>query len=357
MSGLILIAGFATRHVAQSAHRAGYSVCAVDHFCDIDLDWYTKDRIRFDDLADLPDAVMEMCSRYRFDGIIVTSGAEDMPAKVPVIGTSSETVSRFLDKLATQHFFEELKVTVPRILPKGEYPAFFKPRRGAGGWRNSVIRSDAERDAWEELYPSVPYIRQQIVDGVPASVCCVTDGTNARVIVANEQILRGEAGAEFGFAGSVTPCSHTLTAEMVKKAEKIAAATGCKGTVGIDFVLGKEVVAIEVNPRFQATVDTVEAATRCNLFSLHKNACRGLLPSTMPNPFLYAARKILFTDRDMAIRQDLSKLSPVVADIPRTGTELEAGQAIVSVFGSGRTRDEALSALDKNITTVQQYLR
>ena len=37
VKGRILVAGFATRHVAQSAALAGYEVCAVDHFCDQDL--------------------------------------------------------------------------------------------------------------------------------------------------------------------------------------------------------------------------------------------------------------------------------------------------------------------------------
>jgi predicted ATP-grasp superfamily ATP-dependent carboligase len=191
---------------------------------------------------------------------------------------------------------------------------------------------------------------------VPASVCCVTDGTSARAIAANEQILRGEAGAEFGFTGSITPCLHPLTAAMMQEAEKIAAATGCKGTVGIDFMLGEKIVAIEVNPRFQATVDTVESATGCSLFALHADACRGILPSERYVPRTFAARKILFSDRDMTIRQNIAGLSPVVADIPWPGTELERGQAVVSVFGSGRTRESALLDLDKNITTVRQYL-
>ena len=57
MNGRVLVAGFSTRHVAQSAARAGYEVCAVDHFCDQDLSWFTTDREKFDDLDDLPDAI------------------------------------------------------------------------------------------------------------------------------------------------------------------------------------------------------------------------------------------------------------------------------------------------------------
>ncbi len=78
MKGRVLVAGFSTRHVAQSAARAGYEVCAVDHFCDQDLFWYTTDREKFSDLADLPDAIQEICRRHTFDLVIVTSGAEDL---------------------------------------------------------------------------------------------------------------------------------------------------------------------------------------------------------------------------------------------------------------------------------------
>lgn len=357
MSGRVLVAGFSTRHVAQSARHAGYKVCAVDHFCDQDLAWNTEDRIRFEDLEDLPDALSEMSGRFHFDMLVLASGAEDMPSRIPVCGTPREKIRRFLDKLEMQHFFEELRVPVPRLLSDHSYPAFLKPRRGAGGWRNAVIRNEAERIAWETEYPDAPYIRQQIIDGYPASVCCVADGSRACALATNEQIMRRTEGAMFGFAGSITPCSHPNTDLMIRLAERVASASGCKGTVGVDFIIGKDVVAIEVNPRFQATVDTVETATGCNVFSIHADACRGSLPRVQPFTTCHAARVILFAEKDITIMNDLKHLSPIIADIPWPGTELEKDQAIVSVFGKGPTREDALAALDKNITTVRQYLR
>jgi len=357
MSGRVLVAGFSTRHVAQSAHRAGFKVYAVDHFCDQDLAWYTEEYVQFEELGDLPDALSEISARFHFDMLVLTSGAEDMPSEIPVLGTSPEKIRRFLDKLETQHFFEELRIPVPSLLDSMTYPAFFKPRRGAGGWRNAVIRDDTERLAWETLYPNVPYIRQQIISGHPASVCCVADGSRACALATNEQIVRGTEGALFGFAGSVTPCPHPKANLMIGLAERIAAASGCKGTIGIDFIIDDEIVAIEVNPRFQATVDTVEEATGCNIFRIHAAACRGRLPAERPVPVCHAARKILFADRNMKISNDLKRLSPIIADIPWPGTVFEKDQAIVTVFGKGSTREEALAVLDKNITTVQQYLR
>ena len=144
---------------------------------------------------------------------------------------------------------------------------------------------------------------------------------------------------------------------MITIAEKIAGSSGCTGTVGIDFVAGGEIYAIEINPRFQATVDTVEMATGCNLFKMHLDACRGILPNLQPRATQFAARSILFADRDITVHADLKHLSPIVADIPWPGTFFEKDQAIASIYGTGPTRGEALEMLDKNITTVQQYLR
>ncbi|MGA9621472.1 MAG: ATP-dependent carboligase, partial [Methanoregula sp.] len=139
MKGRVLVVGFTTRHVAQSATLAGYEVCAVDHFCDQDLSWYTRDRIRFEDISDIPGAISQLCNRYSFDFAVATSGAEDISFPVPLCGTPRDRIERFLDKLTMQHFFEELKVPVPRIAGDGHYPVMAKPRRGAGGWRNAIL--------------------------------------------------------------------------------------------------------------------------------------------------------------------------------------------------------------------------
>ncbi len=358
MKGRVLVVGFATRHVAQSAARAGYDVCTIDHFCDQDLHWYTTDREKFEDLADIPEAIERICRRHSFDFMVVTSGAEDLPTALHLCGTPKEKIVRFLDKLETQYFFEHLKVPVPRLLTDREYPAMIKPRRGAGGWRNAIVHDKNGLSAWEKLNPETAFIRQEIVEGVPASVCCVTDGTRARAIAVNEQFLRGTEGPAFGFCGSVTPFDHPLAHEMVTRAEQIAAASGCIGTIGIDFVLGSDTAcAIEVNPRFQGTVDSIEMACGCNIFQYHVDACTGIIPPFSPSPRQFAVRSILFADKDLTITSDLKHLASYVADIPWPGTSFEAGQALVSVYGWGQTREAAFSLLDKHISTVRQYIR
>lgn len=351
--GNVLVAGFSTRHVAKSAYSAGFAVYAIDHFCDLDLDWYTQDRLKFEDLDELPDRIQEMCERYRFDYFIPTSGAERLGE-----GMHGDTtcIQRFLDKLTTAKFFEEIGISSPRILSNPAFPCVVKPRSGAGGWRNRLLSGPDELRAWFEKNPDTEAILQEYVEGLPASVSCISNGKSACAIAANEQILRGTEDAPFGFSGSVTPLDHPLREHAIQIATQCIAATGCTGSIGIDLVMGKGVWAIEINPRFQATLDTVEMSTGCNLFQMHIDALKGKVPDTPIAPRCYAARAILFADRPLEIRSDLSQLCPWVADIPRTGTKFEEGNAVVSVFGVGETRGEALDMLNRNITRVRRYV-
>jgi uncharacterized protein len=355
MKGRVLVAGFATRHIAQSAHAAGYEVYAVDHFCDQDLGFYARESMAFAELGDLEGAVVEMCERHSPDFIVAGSGAETLAAR-DVCGTPPEKVGRFLDKLSTHRFFEETGIPSPELLSPGMYPAMLKPRKGSGGWRNAIVHDDAEFSQWREEYGDLPSLAEEVVHGIPSSVCCLATGSSAVALAVNRQILRGTGDAAFGFSGSVTPFLSDAAPEMVRYAEHIAAQSGCIGTIGIDFVAGNGIHAIEVNPRFQGTLDTIEIATGRNLFAAHVAACRGTLPSGRPACRQVAARTILFAGRDMAVRPNLLRFSPLIADIPRPGTSFEEGQAVLSVYGWGAREGEAMAMLDKHIRAVQQYM-
>jgi predicted ATP-grasp superfamily ATP-dependent carboligase len=353
----ILVAGFSTRHVVQSAHRAGCITYAVDHFCDQDLFWYTRDRRRFEELEEIPAAVQAMCEQYPIDFLVVTSGAEHLTTRIPILGSSPSVLERLLDKLGSQRFFETHDIPTPRLVEDGNYPAMVKPRKGAGGWRNREVRTPQEMTSWKEEFPECSPLIQEIVCGIPASVSCIADGTRAVAIAVNEQMLQGRPDAPYGFAGSITPIEHPLVPEMIAIAERTAVASKCIGTLGIDFILGDQAWAIEVNPRFQATLDTVERSTGQNLFSLHREAFQGRLPERRPSFRRFTAREILFAERTFLLEEDLSSFAPQVADIPWPGTEFEEGNAIISVFGQGNTRDEALETLNINITRIRRYIQ
>lgn len=275
-----------------------------------------------------------------------------------VCGTPQDVAARFCTKTGIQQFFEEHDFAVPPLLPKGEYPAFIKPDTGAGGWRNTLAASPEDEAAWTECWPDTPYIRQMPVEGISCSVSCIADGTSARALSLNRQLNRGGEGERrFGFAGAVTPFQPAERDQILTLAEDIAAKSGCIGSLGIDFMLTDDSIsAIEINPRFQATLDVVEMSTGVNIFELHRNAASGILPASRPVPTMTAVRSIIFADHDCVVTDDLKSLHPDIADIPWPETEIEEGSAVLSVYGRGADEGEALAALDKTITRVHRYM-
>lgn len=354
----ILVTGFSTRHVAASAARAGYEVYAVDHFCDLDLRACTISCTRFEELEEIPDLVRQCISTYNVDAVIATSGAEDLQdISVPLLGSVPEIAARFLDKTAMQDFFESHGFPVPPRAHQGTFPAMLKPCKGSGGWRNRLVNSETDIRIWEAEFPGEPYLLQEFAPGIPASVCCVVSGGKAKAVATNLQILRGTEEARYGFCGSLTPFTHPMAGTMREMAEAIATVSGCQGIIGIDFlVTDSQVYPIEVNPRFVATLDTIERATGCNMVQIHVNAFSGILPEHTPEPTTVSIRQILFSPGNLTIQTDLSGLIPAVADIPSPGTRFETGDAVISVYGEGPDEASARAALDKTIKAVSLYM-
>ncbi|MDD3976988.1 MAG: ATP-grasp domain-containing protein [Methanomicrobium sp.] len=355
----VLVVGFTTRHVACSAHNAGYSVYAVDNFCDKDLKDIVVACRTFDDLSELVGIIDEFDREENFDIIVSTSGAEDLTLKKKISGTDSKTASFFLDKKNIQNFFESNNIPAPKIRQPGMYPAFIKPCVGAGGWRNKKVDNFLEEKEWTDLWPDVPYVRQEVAEGIPCSVSCISNGKRAVAVSFNEQFLRGgNKDKSYGFSGAITPFTHPMEKEIVKTAEKIVSLSGCIGSVGVDFIAGEDsFYAIEINPRFQATMDIVEKSYGINLFNAHMSACTGLLPHPdIRRAKQYTARKVLFAPKDIVVKDDLSVFSPDIADIPLIGTEIEEGCAVVSIYGFGSTRSDALESLDKTIKDIGRYI-
>ncbi|MCS7143946.1 MAG: ATP-grasp domain-containing protein, partial [Archaeoglobaceae archaeon] len=106
--------------------------------------------------------------------------------------------------------------------------------------------------------------------------------------------------------------------EKRRELERIAIETAelfdLKGSIGIDFILADKPYVLELNPRFQGSLDSVEWSLDVNLFSLHVKAFEEKKIEKM-KPKRFAIRAIYFADRDLSIKRDLLG-NPFFADIP-----------------------------------------
>jgi len=285
----VLFAGVSTRGFAESAARAGYEVVAVDGFGDLDL------RAR-------AHSVHVARSGGRFSVRAAVAAARGLDADVVCYVGSFENHARAVGALAAGRVLwgnrpavlaavrdpvrlaralrarglptPAVRVTAPRAATARRW--LVKPRASGGGggvapWRGGPL-------------PRGSYLQQRVT-GVPGSIVFAADGQTA-VPLGVSRALAGDA--RFGdVAGGFRYCGSLLVApeeplfgRACRLAATVTAAFGLVGVNGIDFVArGAVPYAVEVNPRYCASMELVERARGISIFAVHARACAGELPA------------------------------------------------------------------------------
>ena len=361
----LLVIGINIRHIACSASRAGHEVHAVDGYCDLDLEscaldmaFLSRDGLDGSDGSDGQDRIEALISEHinRVDppAVVLGPGLEEARVKgVPVLNNPPAKAHRISDKLWQARWLERNGFPFIRTETSGEeldFPVMVKPRRGAGGVGCRIAQSRSDLD-WQE-----GLIAQEIVSGRPASVSVIGDGKDARALATNEQLI-GESwtGAKgFRYCGNITPLEPLPKSDIASMAERIVARLGLLGSNGVDFLLTVEgPVVVEVNCRFQGSLDTVECATGVNLFQAHLNSFRGLLPER-PAIKCSAGRAIVYASQPLEIREKL--LFPWTADVPRPGSKIEGDDPILSVLARGKDRGAVLAQLQDRTAAIRKMI-
>jgi predicted ATP-grasp superfamily ATP-dependent carboligase len=135
---------------------------------------------------------------------------------------------------------------------------------------------------------------------------------------------------------------------MIRYSTQIALEFGLAGTNGVDFIRTENgIVAIEVNPRFQGSIDTVELSTGINVFEAHMESFKGELPKPK-KAGCFAAKTILYADRRVVIDRRLSERlikcmdTRHAVDVPQSGWTVQPDEPVTTFLGKGKTREIAL---------------
>ena len=96
---------------------------------------------------------------------------------------------------------------------------------------------------------------------------------------------------------------------------------------------------MEINPRFQATIEAIELVTRINLVKLHLEAHNGHLPRKS-SKFKASCARIIVYAHTPSIIPDLREI-PGVVDISHPGTLVNRGDPVCTVNHIAKNRNAA----------------
>jgi predicted ATP-grasp superfamily ATP-dependent carboligase len=384
--------------LAASVRRAGYQVCAVDYFGDQDLK-----RLCHENRSIVKQRMGETCGqlnkdfsseallqlakdllrRVEIDAVLLSSGLDDsqnvlfeLDDLIPILGNHPNAVKRVRDKMKFFQEIERLGIPHPETAmaenleeARGEaknigYPVLVKPLRSFGG---AGIRKAKGSEEIEQAFQDASLLDdkaliQEYIPGIAASASLISSTNRAVTLTLNEQLLgMREMGQRepFGYCGNVVPLQvNKAVADRCKGiVERVASHFNLVGSNGIDFVISKEGVPhiIEVNPRFQGTLECVERTLNVNIVKAHVEACvQEKLPKIEKRPSAFCVRLILFAPQRSVV-PDLSVFEEV-RDVSLPGVIIERGEPICSVVVKKANRDSSTREAVKIVKLIYKSL-
>ena len=171
------------------------------------------------------------------------------------------------------------------------------------------------------------------------------------VVALNEQLIGTPwlTRMPFAYCGNITPFHTKLKEKMVQYAKQIAVEFKLRGSNGVDFILtDKDILVIEINPRFQGSLDTVELSTGSNIFEAHIRSFDGELPEIRESE-CFAAKTIVFAEKEFVITKNISRTllkymnEGKAVDIPRPGLTMRKDEPVMTMLATARTRKMVLN--------------
>jgi len=164
----------------------------------------------------------------------------------------------------------------------------------------------------------------------------------------------------FEYCGNIVPL--TVDDSIFKRcrhiAERIASHYGLQGSNGIDLVISKKGTpyVMEVNPRFQGTLECVERVLGINLVESHVDAClHDYLPTIKGRESPFCTRLILYSP-NRVIAPDLTAFREV-RDVPLSGCIIEKGEPLCSIITVGKNRNFSFQKARKLANAIYNMLQ
>jgi hypothetical protein len=373
-----MVIGVNTRPIVKSVKALGLRTIAVDCFGDMDL-LECADAVfsvrsaepggkpKSSKRSSLLQLSLKALKAHDVDAILLASGTEHDPKfigalgrKARIIGNDAARLEICKDKKKLFRTADRLGIPHPltrKVRRRDEAleaaqdigcPVVLKPAFGGGGIGIRLARSPEELGRHYGMVLSAGdneslYV-QQYIQGVDASTSILSSGDEARCLTVNEQVIgdkRLGVPRPFGYCGNVIPLGeHKFARKIAEHSEALCEEIGLVGSNGVDFVLSDQPYLMEINPRFQNTIDCVEGLLEINLVREHIQACGGEV-GEYKQPKGYSVKLILYAKEDIEV-PDLTRV-PDVVDITPQGSIVRRGHPICSILKFGKNRDKTIA--------------
>lgn len=367
MAAHVLLLAVSARALAESASRAGYRVTTVDAFADLDLAaGAAAIRVaRFGARAAVAAALDVAC-----DAVAYGAGFENHPRAVaalarerPLWGNAPDVLRRVRDPALLAAALARRGLPVPALRGTRARPTcgtrwLVKPRASGGGHAIRFWRPGSRQ-------PPGTYL-QEWIDGTPGSVVFAADGRRAVPLGVSRLLVGERAFGARGFRYSGNVLDRRFGAALLDSAASLATVVteefGLVGVNGIDFVArAGSAVAVEVNPRYTASMELVERAYGLSIFETHARSCAGELPAfdlaralgtsgAWGKAILYAPRGLVAGDTRPWLEDES------IRDVPRPRARIARGRPICTVFGRGRDAAACHAALVRRAAAAYRAL-
>lgn len=366
----VLVAGFSTRAIAESAARAGFLVASVDAFGDLDHRATPATALGRDHgLAYRPHALVRAARDLPGDAFSYVASLENHPATVAELtrgrmlwGNPPAVLRRARNPILVARLLRAhgLPALAARRHPPRD-PAI-SPRR----WLIKPMHSGGGHGIthWRPGQPirRMQYL-QEYADGPSGSFAFVADGRSAVPFACTRQLIGDPAFGASGFryCGNLlalpVPLAHGDA--FVETAAAIAGVLVRElhlvGVNGFDFVVRDGVPFLtELNPRHSASMELAERAFGFPVFGAHAAACQGTLPSFDLAAALRDRRgvtgvigkAVLFARRAITAGETHRWLgTDVVRDVPHPGERIARGSPVCTIFARGARPSDCHAAL------------
>lgn len=356
----ILILGSSARAAVFSALRAGLRPRCLDFFADADLTAVCPALAIAPNPTD--DELEQIAASLGAPFWLYAGPFENRPDLIDrlsrssrLLGNGGETLRAVRDPWNVAAALNRRGFAAPRLarIADGSPTAgrwLVKPLASGGGLGVQVWEG-------EPVGSNTSHYLQEFIDGPTLSALYVAAQGTARLLgIARQE--HSASSSPFLYRGSVGPwpVPGLVSAKLARLGDVLAGEFGLVGLFGVDFILAdNEPWPIEVNPRYTASVEVLELAARRAFLANHVRACaRGELPAEASPPSRVVGKRIIYATRPIRFPEvPIPRFQPDVlepsslADVPRPGSVIQAGEPIMTVLAKGRNAAECLAELDR----------